>query len=143
MTAEAEQELRDLVAERVAAVHAKDPELLAARQADDVVTFDVLPPLLSHGSASVAEHTQSWFDGYASDIGYEVEELQVTAEGDLGFCSFVYHVTGTLASGDEVDMWVRATLCCRRIDGRWVIVHDHESVPFDAATGKAVIDLAP
>lgn len=143
MTAEPEQELRDLVAERVAAVQAKDPEPLAARQDNDVVTFDLLPPLLSHGAVSIAERTQSWFDGYASEIGHEVQELQVTAEGDLGFCSFVYHVSGTLDSGDEVDMWVRATLCCRRIDGRWMIVHDHESVPFDPETGKAVIDLAP
>ena len=40
-------------------------------------------------------------------------------------------------------MWVRATLGCRRIDGDWVIVHDHESVPFDPESGRALIDLAP
>jgi hypothetical protein len=40
-----------------------------------------------------------------------------------------------------VDMWVRATLVCRRQDGSWRIVHDHESVPFDTGTGKALIDL--
>jgi SnoaL-like domain len=59
------------------------------------------------------------------------------------FCSFLYHVGGTLKTGDEVNMWVRATLCCRRIDGRWRIVHDHESVPFDPATGQALISLEP
>jgi len=40
-------------------------------------------------------------------------------------------------------MRVRATLCCRRIDGTWLIVHDHESVPFDAATGQAVMSPEP
>lgn len=40
-------------------------------------------------------------------------------------------------------MWVRATLGCRRVDGRWLIVHDHESLPFDPATGSAIIDQAP
>jgi len=40
-------------------------------------------------------------------------------------------------------MWVRATLCCRRVDGTWRIVHDHESVPFDPATGRAEISLRP
>jgi uncharacterized protein (TIGR02246 family) len=140
---QAEQEIRALVEERVAAVVAKDPSPLAARQHEDVVVFDVLPPLRSRGSSTVAEKTQAWFDGYASEIGYDVRELEIHAEGDIGFCSFVYHVTGTLVSGPEVVMWVRATLGCRRIDGAWRIVHDHESVPFDPVSGRAVIDLAP
>jgi ketosteroid isomerase-like protein len=40
-------------------------------------------------------------------------------------------------------MWVRAALCCRRVDGRWLITHDHESVPFDAETGQALTSLRP
>ena len=139
----AEQQLRDLIDERVRAVQTKDPEPLAARHADDVVTFDVLPPLLRRGPGPIVAKTQEWFDGYSSPIGYRVAELDVRSDGTLGFCSFVYNVTGTLQSGDEVDMWVRATLCCQKIDDTWRIVHDHESVPFDPATGQAVIGLAP
>ena len=67
----------------------------------------------------------------------------VHADGEVAFCSFLYHVTGTLGTGDEVSMWVRATLGLRRIDGEWMIVHDHESVPWDAETGQGRIDLAP
>lgn len=139
----AEEELRQVVLERVAAVHAKDPAPLAARQAPDVIAFDVRPPLHSRGSGAVEEKTRAWFDAYASNIGYEVHDLHVAAEGDVGFCSFLYHVSGTLAAGGEVDMWVRATLGCRRMDGRWRITHDHESVPFDAASGQALINLTP
>lgn len=143
MDTDAEQDLRNLVAERVAAVHAKDPEPLAARQHPELVMFNVLPPLHSRGAAAVAEQTQAWFDAYAGDIGYDVHDLYVDAAGDLGFCSFLYHVSGTLTAGGDVDMWVRATLCFRRTDGRWLITHDHESVPFDAATGQALINLQP
>ena len=143
MSGTAEQELRELVEERIAAVRAKDPAPLAARQALDIVTFDVLPPLHSRGSEAVEEKTRNWFDSYAGDIGYEVHDLHVAAGEDLGFCSFLYHVSGTLVSGGEVDMWVRATLGCRRRDGRWIITHDHESVPFDPASGRALISLAP
>jgi uncharacterized protein (TIGR02246 family) len=138
-----EQELRELVEERVAAVRTKDPAPLADRTHPDIITFNVLPPLRARGSAAVLEQAQAWFDGYASDIGYEVSDLHVTADGDIGFCSFLYHVSGTLTAGDQVDMWVRATLCCRRIDGRWLITHDHESVPFDPATGQALVSLKP
>lgn len=139
----AEQELLDLVDERVRAVRERDSATLAARPTGDVITFDVLPPLNSSGSQATAEHLQAWFDGYNGPINYSAHDVRVRAEGDLGFCSFLYHVGGTLKTGDEVNMWVRATLCCRRIDGRWRIVHDHESVPFDPATGQALISLEP
>ena len=138
-----EHELRDLVEERVRAVRERDSLTLAARPADDVITFDVLPPLNSRGSQATVEHLQTWFNGYDGPIDYSVHDVQVKAQDDLGFCSFLYHVGGTLKTGDQVNMWVRATLCCRRIDGRWRIVHDHESVPFDPATGKALISLEP
>jgi uncharacterized protein (TIGR02246 family) len=143
MNASAEAEIRAIVEERIAAVQTKDLAPLEARQHAEVLGFDVLPPLQRRGSAAISERTQAWFDSYASDIGYEVHDLQVTVDGDVGFCSFLYHVTGTLEDGTEVSMWVRATLGCQRIDRRWLITHDHESVPFDPATGQALIDLAP
>ena len=138
-----EEQLRAIVHERVRAVRAKDPGPLAARQADDVVSFGVLPPLLSRGGARAEQTTRDWFDLYATDIGYEVQEVEVRASGTLGFCSFVYHVSGTTTAGDDVSMWVRATLVCEKRDGTWLIVHDHESVPFDPESGKALIDLEP
>lgn len=48
-----------------------------------------------------------------------------------------------MTTGAPVDMWVRATLCCRRADDRWQVVNDHESVPFDPATMGAQINLPP
>ena len=139
----AEQELRELVDERIRAVHTKDAAAIRGRPTDDVITFDVLPPLNSRGSSDTIDHMQAWFDGYEGPIDFAVHDVNIEAEGNLGFCSFVYHVGGTLKTGGQVDMWVRATLCCRRIDGTWRIVHDHESVPFDPATGQAQISLPP
>lgn len=138
-----EEQLTALIEERVRAVRAKDPGPLAARQSDDVLSYGVLPPLRSRGGGEAERATRDWFDLYASDIGYEVREVEVRARGDLGLCSFVYHVSGTLVSGAEVSMWVRATLGCEKRDGDWVIVHDHESVPFDPESGQALIDLEP
>jgi uncharacterized protein (TIGR02246 family) len=140
---DAHEELWSLIEERVAAVASRDADVLAARQAADVLAFNVLPPLRLVGAAEVAPQTQAWFDGYARGPGYEVRDLQVDADGDLGYCAFLYHVTGVLHSGDRVSMWVRATLVCRRVDGRWVIIHDHESIPWDPATGMGMPDLEP
>ena len=42
-----------------------------------------------------------------------------------------------------MDMWIRATSGLRKIKGKWLIVHDHVSVPADMATGKSAMDLKP
>jgi uncharacterized protein (TIGR02246 family) len=140
---DARQQLRALIDERVDAVARRLADPLLSREAPDVRTFPVLGLLAATGVDAVGEQLSAWFDGYREGPGYEVRDLYVDADGDLGYCSFLYHVTGVLEDGPEVDMWVRATLVCRRQDGVWRIVHDHESVPFDPATGQALIDLAP
>jgi len=142
-TDNAKQELRDLIEERVAAVARRDAETLAARHAADVLAFNVLPPLRLQGADQVAPQTEAWFDGYANGPGYEIRDLHVDADGDLGYCAYLYHVTGKLRSGEEVSMWVRATLVCRKRNGRWIIVHDHESIPWDPKTGQGLAGLDP
>lgn len=124
------QQLRELVADRVRAVATRDTQHLAQAQAPDILVYNVVGPLALRGASQVAEQANAWFDAYAEGPDYEIQDLQVDADEDLGYCAFVYHVAGTLRSGEEVDMRVRATLVCRRIDDRWRIVHDHESVPW-------------
>jgi ketosteroid isomerase-like protein len=57
--------------------------------------------------------------------------------------SFDNRVTGTLKNWNSADYWVRWTACFRKIDGNWLIAHDHVSVPLDVASGRALLDLKP
>ncbi|HEY1011279.1 MAG TPA: nuclear transport factor 2 family protein [Herpetosiphonaceae bacterium] len=139
----AEEQIRALIAARVAAVHAKDVAGLAAPHEPGVVVFDVLPPLAYQGAAKVRERAGAWAEAYGGPIGYEIRDLTVVAGQDVAIAHYLYHVSGDLKTGDQVSMWVRATLGLRKADGAWRIVHDHESVPFDGATGKAALDLTP
>jgi ketosteroid isomerase-like protein len=38
---------------------------------------------------------------------------------------------------------MRVTVCCRNTSGRWLIAHEHFSVPFDMESGKALLSLEP
>jgi hypothetical protein len=42
-----------------------------------------------------------------------------------------------------IGMWVRMATCYCKIDGKWMVTHEHQSVPFDAESGKALLDLKP
>lgn len=144
MTAEpAEAELRRFLTDRVRSVHARDVSALHDAHAADVLSFPVVGPARTHGRDAIDQALRTWLDAYAEGPTYAVHDLRVEADGDWGHCAFRYHVSGTLKEGGTVDMWVRSTLVCRREDGRWRVVHAHESVPVDAATGTARLSVGP
>lgn len=138
-----EAQIRALIEERVRAVHAKDLDAVVSHHAADVLSFDVLGPLRYRGSAAIRERAAEWFSAYDGPIGYEVRDLSVTAGADAAFCHYLYRVSGTMTDGTAVEMWVRATVCLRKVEGRWTIAHEHQSVPFDPKSGRALLDLEP
>ena len=138
-----EAQIRALIEERVKAIREKDVGALMSHHAPDVVTFDALDPLRYVGAGAVRERADEWLSRYQGAIGYEVRDLGITAGGGVAFCHYLYRVSGTMTNGREVDMWVRSTVCFRRTNGKWMITHEHTSVPFDAASGKASVDLKP
>jgi ketosteroid isomerase-like protein len=135
--------IREIIERRVQAIHAKDVAGAVAGHAPDVSMFDVVSPLQYAGAAAVEQRAGEWFSAYPGAIGYEVRDLVVRAGEWVAYCHYLYRVTGTTADGTPVDMWVRATACFDRVDGAWLISHEHQSVPFDPATGKASLDLKP
>src|SRR3982750_1464663 len=106
-TTEVEDEIRKLVENRVESVRTKDIDRLMADHAPDILLFDVLIPLQYSGAIEAQKRTAEWFGWYDGPIGYEVIDLRVTAGEDVAFCSYLYHVTGTMTNGNKVNMWVR------------------------------------
>jgi uncharacterized protein (TIGR02246 family) len=138
-----EAQIRALIDDRVKTVRAKDIDGLMSNHAPDVLMFDALNPLQYIGSDKVRERAQQWFSWYQGSIGYEIRDLVVTTGDTAAFCHYLYRVSGTMTNGREVDMWVRATVGFRRIDGKWMVTHEHTSVPFDVESGRASLDLRP
>jgi ketosteroid isomerase-like protein len=50
---------------------------------------------------------------------------------------------GRRADGERVLSWLRVSFGLRRTDGRWRLVHQHVSAPFDMDSGAAMLDLEP
>jgi uncharacterized protein (TIGR02246 family) len=136
-----ENQIRKLIEDRVAAVHTKNVNALLSNIAPNVLSFDVLNPLHNSGVDKVRERVEKWISTYQSAIGYEIRDLNITSGDEVAFCHYLYHVTGTQTSGSKVDMWVRATECFRKIDGQWLVTHEHQSVPFDPETSRASLNL--
>jgi ketosteroid isomerase-like protein len=138
-----EAAIRQQVGKIVEGIQAKDLAALERIYAEDVVSFDVEPPLQHVG---VAAKMKNWAKAFTffQDVTYEVRDLTVTVGDDVGFGHCFGRLSGTLMNGTATSgMWVRATFCFQRVDGNWLVVHDQASVPFDILTGKGVSDLEP
>ena len=87
--------------------------------------------------------TKTSFAQYQGPIDLEIRDLHITTGNDVAFIFAVERVGGTLKNRQKSEVWVRATECYRKINGHWLAVHDHISVPADMETGKAALDLKP
>ncbi len=138
-----ESEIRQHIGKIVDGLRAKDLDALRRVYAEDVVSFDVEPPLQHVGIDAKLANWAKVFT-FFEKVDYELRDLTVIVSTDLAVGHGFGRVSGTLHDGTAVDgMWVRATFVLRKREDGWLIVHDQASVPFDLATGRGVADLEP
>ncbi len=141
-----EVEIRELVTAEAAALRDRDAKAVVARYAPEVVKFDLAPPL-RHTGAEVTDPAglEQWLSGFAGPVQLEVTDLQVTAGADVAFCHSLNRLAATPHGVPEgFEMWFRATVGLRKVDGAWVITHEHTSTPFHMdGSFRAATDLRP
>ena len=138
-----EAQIRALIDNRVKAVRDKDVNEAISSMAPDIVSFDVVNPFRQMGSDASKKRAEDWFSSFEGSIGYEIADLSITAGDNVAFSHCLSHVSATKADGGQLDMWWRTTVCFGKIDEKWMVMHEHNSVPFDVESGKAVLDFKP
>ena len=125
-----ETEIADFIRRWAAAVHAGDLDTVLADHAPDIVMFDVPPP--DDGVRGLAAYRETWppfFSWQRAGASFEITELQVTAGADVAFA----HALLLCGTPDELrehpEHRLRLTIGLRRVDGRWVVTHEHHSFP--------------
>jgi PhnB protein len=137
-------EIRRLLDDWAEALRVKDVDGVMSHYATDIVGFDLAPPLEYRGADEYRKNLDAWFPTFRGPIGYELRGLNIAASEDVAFCHSFNRITGTRTDDEKTDVWVRATVCCRKIDGKWKIVHEHQSVPFYMdGSYRAAVDLKP
>jgi uncharacterized protein (TIGR02246 family) len=138
-----EADIRRRIDHCAKALHTMDLEGVMAIYAPDIVSFDIVPPLRHVGAEAKRQQWVDAFAMYEPPLGYEFRDVTVTVGDDVAFADSLNWISGTLQTGQRSEFWVRWTACFRKIDGNWLIAHDHVSVPVDFGSGRALLDLEP
>ena len=132
----------EAVIQKLARAHADhDADTIVEVYAPDAVIFDLAPPLARSGMNR--DNIAAWLAGWDGPIQIDALDVNLTIDGDVGFASALNRMRGR-QGGEDQDLWYRTTLCFRKTNGRWRIVHEHSSVPFYMdGSYRAAVDLQP
>jgi ketosteroid isomerase-like protein len=137
------EEIRKVIEARYDRLAAGDVPGMLAFYAPKVVQFNLAPPLASSMDGNDPGPLTQWLTTFESPPRRTATQVEITASGDVAFATSIDSMTATPKGGDSpFTMWYRVTLGLRRLNGEWLIVHEHASVPFYMdGSFKAAIDL--
>lgn len=140
-----EAQIRALEDRFAAAFRAKNVDAIMANyeHSGDLVVFDVIPPRQYVGWDAYKKDWQDFFGSVGPFAVFEITGLTVHAEGNLAWSYSFQHYRVEMKGGGSRDATVRVTDVYRKIGGRWLIVHEHVSVPVDPETGKGDMESKP
>jgi uncharacterized protein (TIGR02246 family) len=124
-----EAAVRTVVESWIAAIRRKDFAGILRNHSADFVMFDVPPPFQSRG---IEEYRATWdlfFSCSGDPVTFEISEMAITAGTDVAFVVAAMRCAEPGADGESERLDFRLTMGLRKIDGRWIITHEHHSVP--------------
>ncbi|MBB2988794.1 uncharacterized protein (TIGR02246 family) [Mycolicibacterium iranicum] len=125
-----ETQIRTTVARWVEAIQSCDQDGVVAAHTDDIVMFDVPPPY--NGIRGLADYRDCWpafFEFISGGALFEVVELDVTAGADVAFVRALLRCGRPEEFEKNPDNRLRVTMGLRKVDGTWLIAHEHHSFP--------------
>ena len=104
---------------------------ILAHHDQNIVMFDVPPPLQSKGIDEYRETWDLFFKYHKPSQAFDIEELAITAGEDVAFAVAIMRCGSGTTSGpaEEGGFPFRLTIGLRKIDGDWRITHEHHSLP--------------
>ncbi|GAA4591919.1 nuclear transport factor 2 family protein [Planotetraspora phitsanulokensis] len=126
-----EQLIRELVERWAAAVHAGALETVIADHSDEIVMFDVPPPV--QGVRGIDAYRDVWppfFEWQSHGASFEITSLEITAGTDVAFAYALLRCGTPQDLAADPGNRLRLTLGLAKEQGRWVVRHEHHSFPF-------------
>jgi uncharacterized protein (TIGR02246 family) len=103
---------------------------------DSLFVFDVGPPREHRGWNDYRADWKELFAGFKNNPTFKLTDFGMTIDGDLAYTHSVQQVTANVGANSPTTVAVRVTDVLRKIDGKWLIVQEHVSIPVDLNTMK-------
>jgi uncharacterized protein (TIGR02246 family) len=125
-----EKEIFALIERWSKAVRDEDRATIRQHHDADILMFDVPPPFSSRGLEDYMATWETFFESTEKPVAFHFTDVEITAGSDVAFVTAVGHCVTTDQAGQREPLDFRLTMGLRKgLDGRWIITHEHHSLP--------------
>lgn len=128
--ADDEAGIRQLIADPIDAVRAKEVDRIMSLYVPDVVFYDCKPPFQTKGTDALRRIWEECLPCCSASFAIETRDLGVFVSGDLAMARWLFRFTGEHKDHPAMQTRMR-------------IVKEQCSLPFDLPIGQAVFTLEP
>ena len=122
-------EIRELIEKWSKAVRDQNRAEIRKDHDAEILMFDVPQPLQSRG---IEEYMATWelfLSSVERPVAFKFTEVAVTAGTDVAFATAIGHCVNIDKVGQREPLTFRLTMGLRKMAGRWIITHEHHSLP--------------
>jgi uncharacterized protein (TIGR02246 family) len=121
-----EAQIRTVIDNWAQAVRAQDMDRVLKHHSNDILLFDVPLPVQSRGIDEYRESWELFFRSVPKPVVFDLSELSITAGDDVAFAHGL--IGCQMEAGDQpASLAIRLTVCLRKFEGQWTMVHEHHS----------------
>ena len=130
-----------VMADYAAAVLAKEPTRLALLYAPDVRVFEAFGVWSFEGRQAWTRNLEDWLGSIGNEcVQAQFHDVRIVAHAEMGWLSAVVTYSALDAAGHVLrSMQNRLSWLLTKNGERWVIAHEHTSVPVDFESKKAIL----
>lgn len=127
------------------AFEARDVNAIMSNYApgNQLFVFDAVLPREYASWAAYKKDWESLLAYFPGPIHDKISELNITISGPVAYSHRIEDTHFTGKDGSIIEAVVREADVYRKINGKWLVVLEHNSFPVDLATGKADLMSKP
>lgn len=131
--------IRELLRRFSDAVKRRDPSAIMECyvHSESLHIFDAAPPIQIDGWTSYKSIWSSTFSEFPGPASVCITELQLAVGTNLAYAHSIQVGSLTRRDGTVRSATFRVTDVFQKADGKWLIAHEHVSVPADPESGRA------
>jgi ketosteroid isomerase-like protein len=129
----------------IKAFNAKNVDAIMENYApgSQLFVFDAVPPREYPNWEAYKKDWEGLFAAYPGPLADAISDLSITVAETVAYAHHIETGYFTRKDGSRVDVVVRVTDVFRKLNGKWLIVHEHVSFPVDIDSGKADLVSKP
>jgi ketosteroid isomerase-like protein len=133
--------IHHMIQVRQRAICHKDVETIISQYVPNVSSLDLYKPQQGTSIHTIKSQMLKWFAGYIDTVPYKSSGLEIIVGDNIAFSHCLTSALGLINQHTKNNLWCRTTMCYQKINGNWLITHEHNSEPFSTVASVPVSQL--